>query len=246
MTQLVLPHTIDAGTEIVAVEHQANYEALRNIINGNLEADNLAAALLTVLGVSSGTVRRGKSIIATEESRTNAAYGLMTTPDRVPNIVLPADGLIAVAYNATWKSSVVDQARASLFVGANQLKVIHGGTPLNQAAVLDNGFATDEHALTTFGGGLISANAGTPYVAATTGQAIGMSTNGVNQPQQEINGSVVQGTGWGPGGTPYWTNFGICYIFAAAGTYDVSVQYKSISGSVTAKDRKLWVWTMGF
>ena len=37
MSQLVLPHTIDAGTEIVAVEHQANYVAIRDLINGNLE-----------------------------------------------------------------------------------------------------------------------------------------------------------------------------------------------------------------
>lgn len=37
MSQLVLPHTVDAGTEIVAVEHQANYVAIRDLINGNLE-----------------------------------------------------------------------------------------------------------------------------------------------------------------------------------------------------------------
>lgn len=30
------------------------------------------------------------------------------------------------------------------------------------------------------------------------------------------------------------------------GTYDISVQYKVSSGSVTAKERKLWVWTIGF
>lgn len=37
MSQLVLPHTIDAGTAIVANEHQLNYEAIRDVINGNLE-----------------------------------------------------------------------------------------------------------------------------------------------------------------------------------------------------------------
>ena len=35
-------------------------------------------------------------------------------------------------------------------------------------------------------------------------------------------------------------------VFAAAGTYDISVQFKASSGSVTVKNRKLWVWTMGF
>lgn len=32
----------------------------------------------------------------------------------------------------------------------------------------------------------------------------------------------------------------------AAGTYDVSVQFKASSGSVTVKERKLWIVSMGF
>lgn len=39
---------------------------------------------------------------------------------------------------------------------------------------------------------------------------------------------------------------GLCCIFAAAGTYDVSVRYRVTSGSVSAKERKLWVWTQEF
>lgn len=37
MTQLVLPHTIDDATDIEADEHQLNYTAIRDIINGQLE-----------------------------------------------------------------------------------------------------------------------------------------------------------------------------------------------------------------
>lgn len=37
MTQLVLPNTIDAGTEITAAEHQTNYVAIRDLINGQIE-----------------------------------------------------------------------------------------------------------------------------------------------------------------------------------------------------------------
>jgi hypothetical protein len=37
MAQLVLPHTIDAGTAITAAEHQLNYTAIRTTINGDLE-----------------------------------------------------------------------------------------------------------------------------------------------------------------------------------------------------------------
>lgn len=39
---------------------------------------------------------------------------------------------------------------------------------------------------------------------------------------------------------------GFCYVYAAAGTYNISVQYKASSGNVTAKERKLWVYTLGF
>lgn len=38
---------------------------------------------------------------------------------------------------------------------------------------------------------------------------------------------------------------GLCYVFVAAGTYNVSIQYKATSGSVTAKERKLWVGVLG-
>lgn len=38
---------------------------------------------------------------------------------------------------------------------------------------------------------------------------------------------------------------GLATIFAAAGTYNISVQYRATSGSVTAKERKLWVGVLG-
>lgn len=37
------------------------------------------------------------------------------------------------------------------------------------------------------------------------------------------------------------TQGGMAELFLAPGTYDISVQYKATSGSVTAKDRRLWV-----
>jgi hypothetical protein len=42
------------------------------------------------------------------------------------------------------------------------------------------------------------------------------------------------------------TLMGLAVVFAAAGTYDVSIQFKSASGSVTAKERKLWVEAVSF
>src|ERR1700742_1010031 len=72
--------------------------ALQQGVN-NIDGDNLADATAEKIGLSSASGgRRGKSIIAGAETRSNAAYGLMPTPDRVQNIVQPVDGLIAIGY----------------------------------------------------------------------------------------------------------------------------------------------------
>ena len=226
--------------------------SVNDIDEEQLAANSVTAAkfdgtLAEYTGVNDGTtVRRGKSIIAASESRSSSTYGTLTTPDQVSNVVLPTDGLIFVSYQATWLSSATGSARASVFVGSTQLKVAGGAAaPHTQAAVLDNSYASDEFALGTFSGGLLSANAGTPNVDVTTGQVVGVNTFGTSSPKVEINGSTYQATGVGAG-SPWWHCGGPCVIFAAAGTYTVSVQFKASSGSVTAKNRKLWVWTMGF
>ncbi len=203
---------------------------LQTILTAGVDETNLVVALLQKLGLNSGSqVGRGKSIIATSESRTNVAYGTLTTPDRVTGIVLPTDGLIAVAYQATWQESVLNAARAAIFIGATQMSKIFAenasptlpDTPLSGTV----GAAVDRP-LATFSGGLASlTNGGGAYTGdVTTGQAIGS----------------FQGAG------VIFNNGGPVYIFAAAGTYDVSIQFKSSSGSVTAKNRKLWCWSIGF
>jgi hypothetical protein len=97
--------------------------------------------------------------------------------------------------------------------------------------------------LFTAAGGLFSVTAGGAYSAdVTTGQIAGFSTNagtGVDNMAQELGGGSVTYTGGRVGAGPL-------YVFAAAGTYTVSVQFKSSSGSVTAKVRKLWVSTIGY
>lgn len=186
----------------------------------------------------------GKSIISTTETRTNAAYGLLATPDRVQSVVLPAGGLIAVAFQATWQESVAGAASAAIFVGANQLKV--AGTPLGpvvQAAVIGGELAGGDEALGSFGGGLCSTwfdSGASAYGGdVTTGQVVGLAAGGTGI-ATSYNGTRVQTPATGG-------NFaGPCYISAAAGTYDISVQFKASSGIVTVKNRKLWVWTLGF
>jgi len=178
-----------------------------------------SAGILVPGGISeSGVVRRGKSIIATEESRTNAAYGMLPTQDRVASVVLPTDGLIRVGYQATWKSSNANAARAAIFIGASQLKAAtNAASPaVQEASGVD---VQDTYvSLASRPEGLVSGNASPPYTGdVTTGQLVG-----------------TYGSG------------GVANIFAAAGTYDVSIRFKSSLGTVTAKGRKLWVEAIGF
>lgn len=233
-----------------------------SVLNGNIDDTNIAGAglseaaladaLMAKLGITKGSnVRRGKSIVATSESRSNVAYGLLATPDRVQNLVLPTDGLIAVSYQALWQESVAGAGRAALFLGSNQVQVqadMAGPRgPVTQAAVTGGFAAAVDLPLCTFPLGLICPGAGNAFSAdVTTGQVLGFYGADVNRPAKiEVNGtpSVVGFTG----GTVPTSGFGgTCLIKAAASTYDVSVQFKSSSGSVTAKNRELRVWTIGF
>lgn len=245
MTVPVDPHTFTAGTTADASQVNARYLPLYTALNGALDTDNFLPAVLDKIGVSSAaTIRRGKSIIATEEARTNTAYGLLTTPDRVQNVVLPTDGLIAVVYQALWKGSVATTPRAAIFLGANQIKTrwANVNAPVTQGASLSGAPTADKYRLLgTNSGGLFAARDTADTAAftsdVTTGQVLGSVVNGfttiVNLDDSfNVN---AEPSGGGP-----------CYIKAAAGTYDVSVQFKSSSGTVSVKDRALWVWTMGF
>lgn len=199
-----------------------------NIANAGVSANNLSTALAQFLGITNvANTGRGKAIIATSEARTNTAYGTLTTPDQVTGIVLPTDGLIAIAYQALWQESVNGAASAAIFVGANQLKIQEFSAPAVQAAnvVADAALWAPLSSMPSGLGGA-GGTIGAPGWSSdvTTGQLVGSTTAT-------------------PGNLP---SGGPCFIFAAAGTYTISVQFKSTSGSVTVKERKLWCWTMGF
>jgi hypothetical protein len=201
----------------IITDFDAVLAALNSFDGGNLQANSVLAAAIADaarLGLTDGaTVRRGKSIIATTESRTNVAYGTLATPDKVAGLVLPTDGLIFVSYQATWQESVLGAARAAIFIGANQLKTwLTGAAPAAQETQVANVGAATDTPLITIPQGLNSSGNAAYTGDVTTGQSIGVT---------------------GP-------------IKAAAGTYDISVQFKSTSGSVTAKNRELRVWSMGF
>lgn len=231
MTVPTDPFLFVNGTVADGSQVNARYAPLYAALSGALDTDNLLDTINELLGLTRGAVkRRGKSIIPTTESRTNVAYGTMPTPDQVTGIVLPTDGLIYVGYQATWQESVNAAAAASIFVGANQLQIAatnFTGPTVTQAA-LGTGAAAIDKPLASFPGGLRSSDglAQTSVYSgdATTGQLVGVN---------------LTGTATLPVGGPV-------AIFATAGTYTISVQFRSTSGSVTVKNRKLWVWTMGF
>lgn len=204
---------------------------LRDELNGLLNAENkLEGSKLVKESVTKEKLAGGlgaltwytPKVIATEESRTNTAFGTLTTPDEISGVVLPTNGLILIGYNATWKQSVKEAAKAAIFIGANQLKTSNIPSPTVQEATCPGSvsgggeFTNTFVSLGTQAAGLLSSSATAEAYTGdvTTGQIVGRS--------------------------------GCAEVFAAAGTYNISVKYKATSGTVTVKERKLWVATLGY
>lgn len=196
------------------------FTTIQTVINGNLDATNLTTAVVQSAGVnSSGQVVKGATSFGGSESRTNAAYGTMPTPDQVSGLVLPSPGLIQVWFQATWQESVAGAAFGAIFIGSNQLKIAQTTTPVVQeTAVADNGTINTPRPIFTNTAGLSSGPTSSSVYTGdvTTGQLVG-----------------------GSGG-------GLTSIFAAAGTYTVSIQFKASSGNVVVAGRKLWVQALSF
>jgi hypothetical protein len=176
---------------------------------------------------SSGAPASGKAIIATSQTLTGAGYALMPTPDRVSGLVLPTDGLIAVVYQATWnRSSTVSTPQAAIHIntsGAVAAQNTTAGGPTGlQAQTSLTGSAGVDVPLASYPGGLFGNGGTVSYTGdVTTGQ--------------------IQGVGTGVGATYYG---GPAYVFAAAGTYDISVRFNVGTTTLTVKNRKLWAWVV--
>lgn len=225
MTDVTLPRLNQTGANEWA-DVEANDVALREVINGELDNENLKSeAGITGGKLAEATVEPKKltaaakpltwytpKVIATEETRESTSFGTLTTADKIENVVLPENGLIVIGYTALVKASVALAGRAAVFIGSNQLKLTGTATE----ATFDTGAFSR---LATNGAGLFDKASTTAF--ATTGEVLG-----------PLNSETAPG--------------GPLYVWAAAGTYTISVQFKSTSGSITAKERKLWVWTLGY
>lgn len=95
----------------------------------------------------------GRSVHNVEQSRTNTAYGVLGTPDRVSGLVLPdAPGLLCVAFFIVLRASVNGAGRVALFVNGVQKSadaadvggvsgIVTGpvASPVNPAPIVING-----------------------------------------------------------------------------------------------------------
>jgi len=248
VTDVILPKLDQTGDNEWA-DVQDNDLALRNVINGQLDngnlsgaagitANNIDPALLSQMGV--GTGLRGKSVIPTEESKSGASYGMLPTPDRVSGLNIPAAGFIAVHFDAKVKSSVAGAGRVAIYL--NETDVRTRGNGQFPQSITAPTRATEPGtfvAVTATSFGLVAAsraiNVGSPDL--TTGQTLGEPFIDGFGMRYDLGGTIREVADEATG---------VCYIKAAAGTYDLSIRYFASSGSISAKERILYVWTEGF
>jgi hypothetical protein len=181
-------------------------KTLRDEINALLNSEN---EIPTSALAESKVTWYTPTVIATEENRTNTAFGTLVTPDEITGVVMPTSGLIIVGYSALVKSSVASAGNYAIFLNSNQLRTPYG---VQENQTVETSFIY----VSSFYGGLTGNSTTSPSIV-TTGQVVGAPN--------------VAG--------------GLCTVFAASGTYNVSIRFKATSGSVVAKERKLWVYTLG-
>jgi hypothetical protein len=158
----------------------------------------------------------GSKINAGVDTFAQAAYAQAPTPDRVQSVVLPTDGVLVIGFVALWKVSVAATCAAAIFLGSNQVQWTRFSiAPTAQESSTGAGLGAGYSWLTTTRFGLAG------------GMVVGADSSLVNTGMTMWSPQVADG--------------GLCYIFAAAGTYDVSVQWKNSAGNLSIKERRLWV-----
>lgn len=168
MAQVTLPHTIDAGTPITAVEHQSNYVALRDAINGDLEggsSGNLKANGVTarelddplMLGLHPADVRQEGVVNAGDGKVTPGANLILNYAAVTLAYINDSNGVLAT--NALLPASA---SAGSVTIAANA-----SGNPRIDQVILT---------LTGYRGGSVSVLQGTATAGATLANRNGAAT----------------------------------------------------------------------
>jgi hypothetical protein len=201
-------------------------------------AANIVAALKPVTGYT-------PKVINTEETRENTALGTLATKDEITGVVVPENGKLLVSFYALAKAA--KGGSAALFIGSNQLKL--GGpivAPETQAALLFEASGSRWVPVVSCPIGLVSATSASGGASTvTTGQVIGAHSASESSLAYSLGANPYTFSASVAGAAPGLG--GAVEIFVAPGTYTVSVQWASIAGgSITAKERKLWVEVHGY
>jgi hypothetical protein len=189
---------------------------LANWGNGNIDPADVKAAFAQ----SAGMNQSGQTVKGSSIIATSQSTGSTT----YTTLGTP-DQVAGIVLPTTGLIMVLFQARMQNSVAsAGSAAIFIGANQLKSAqgtsAAAESCIVNDTNtrAISSCSYGLQSDNLGGPYSGdVTTGQAI--TTNGFGGP---------------------------CYIFAAAGTYTVSVQVKASSGTVTLDNRRLYVQAVSF
>lgn len=179
MTDVTLPTPESNPGKAEWSEVYANDKALREVVNGELDNGNLSGSAGITTANLAGEITTAKlsqakftwytpKVIATEETRSNTAFGFLTTEDKIESVVVPTNGLVLIGYSALFKSSSANAGRAAIFLGSNQLKVALGTQEAQASEVFK--------ALNTYPGGLVKTSEQSSFV--TTGEALGFETSG--------------------------------------------------------------------
>jgi len=238
--------------------------AMNSYDGGNLQAGSLSSNSLTVrdkLGLSGGgLVYRGKSIINTTESLTpGSLLQTMATPDQVLNVRLETDGLIFILVHMLVKFSDYELPGGKYgavypyfgdFIWSRQesdfasYSGLRGGTAAKINTYTGSGVPDVYVPVVSFPNGLMGMQAETVNHPdpVTTGmaQGIALKADGSGQGGSHIaGGKNLSGMHFFGGGP--------LVVWANAGTYPVRLLYACPNGgTITAKQRKMWVWTVNF
>jgi hypothetical protein len=167
----------------------------------------------------------GSSYNANPDSVSSTSYANPSSSfDRVQNIIVPTDGLLVVGFAGLWKVSAASTMGAALFIGANQLKNLN----------------------TASGGAPILAEGTNTTAGATSYGFMHSGRQGIGVGSAPATDTTLVNTGMILYEPTTSTDGGLCYISVAAGTYDVSVKYKISTGTLTVKERRLWVHSVQY